>query len=149
MILPAARLRLKNAACFFVIAFVVSPMLLEASTEAWVRKASNATQQLAKGNAQGAVRQVVPGASYRIPETQTRVYAAPSGRVGVNQPIAPAANLSSRHLRFNSSYNAGASVHPAKRPNVSHGLNLTGQNRFFRNSTTVTPGIPNLNNDSQ
>lgn len=145
--ITAAWSALKKTGCFFTVCFLAVPSTSPAaSTDAWVRRASNAVQEIAKGNTTGAVNNAVPGASYRLPETQTRVYAVPSGRVGVAQPIAPAGNLSSRYLKFNSSYNAGASFNASGQPRISHGVNLTGQNRFFRNTTTVTPGIPNFNN---
>jgi|GEM_PF-2511997 len=134
--------------CVFASCFLAAVHVSEASTEGWIRRAVNATQQLSKGNTRGAVNQAVPGASYRLPQTQTRVYAAPSGRVGVNQPIGPAGNLSTRYLRFSSSYNAGAVVSPSGPQKLSHGVNLTGQNRFFRNTTTVTPGIPKFNSNN-
>lgn len=123
------------------------PQASSYDTQTWVRKASRAAQEAAKGNARGAVYQAAPAAAYRVPDTQTKVYANLS-RAGVSQPVPGVSNLSSRYLRLNSSYNASAGLRGFKgAPALSHGLNVSGQNRYIRNSTTITPGIPRISGD--
>lgn len=107
------------------------------STEAWVRKASNAVVEAAQGNPQGALNQVIP--SHLSLPTRMDLRANTQG-LSVNQRINPPSLIASKHLRLSGNYNAVTTFRKPVR--IGQTASVTAQNKYFTNTTSISPKLP-------
>ena len=117
----------------------LNPFCFADAGEQWLRRVSGAASQLAQGNTQGAVYQTIPYSSTKLAD-QTYLNAGLGG-VHLQQGIAPLQKLNNPYLNFGGSYQAGSAFDLNNPLNFSQSAQVSAQNPFFTNTTTVTPKL--------
>lgn len=121
---------------FVALVFLDGGVCLAGSAEDWIRKASNATAELAQGNTQGALSQAAPNASVKLSD-QTYFSAGLSG-ANLQQGIAPLSRLNTRNFGFDGSYNLGSNYGLNDSSPFSNNFQVSARNPFFTNTTTTS-----------
>ncbi len=117
--------------------YLLFPAFTADADNQWIQKAGHAGAELLKGNAEGAVRQMVPQTGVNLP---SKGYAGlDTNGAYVNQPLLPPNIVPNKYLSYHSGYQARATVGQNVFPNVNHSAHLTAGNRYISNTTTVVP----------
>lgn len=117
----------------------VSSQAFAVSTDEWIGKAANAAANLASGNPEGAVQQMVP--SYYVPITKQSGVNAGLGSANFHQQIPGLNQASSKLMGVSGAYNAGINYGPRGIGTPSHNVQVGAGNQYISNTTTFSPPL--------